>query len=251
METYAWRYHPEFMIRILVNGQDAGEAVKLLPAPASAGIMQNYGLLTRPVPGGLVGYVRQHRDGVNWVPAVDITEARGFAFWLIVQQGAEFPLPDFFDQGSQAFGRQIFYANNLSATGAIDSNLSGNVVVLTSAPVVGDTERGALSSYILSASVAPGDFTQFRAGRILAGAPQGFSITQPVAPTQSKVGLDLSLLPKGAYVIRLEGGSPVEERVFFDQQATGAAVNGIVEIYKDAWQAPPQPREYSIDFPST
>lgn len=250
MEEFAWRYHPEFRISLLVDGQRVGNALKLIPSPASIHTMQNYGLLVKTIPGGAMGYVKQYHNGTNWVPAVAIAQPCTFSFWLQVMQGSGFQFPDFFNQQNQHFGSPIFYANNLSATGVIDSNISGNVVQLTSAPVVSDTEKAGLSNYLLSTSVTPGDFTLIRAGKIMAGAPVNFSISDPIASSQSRVTLDLRLLSKGIYVVRLEGTSPVEERVVFDEKAALAGVNGIIELYKDAWQIPAQPREYRIDFPS-
>jgi hypothetical protein len=251
MQESAWRYRAEFMIRILINGQNADETVRLAPSPSTSVMMSNYGLLTRAVPGGLLAYVRQSFDGVDWTPVVEFEESAAFSFWLLVRRGADFQVLDFFDDGSQVFGRQIFYANNLSATGAIDSNLAGQIVTLTAGNQVGNTERGALSTYLLSAEIAPGDFTLLEAGKVAAGLPVSFSISQPIQPNQSTVALDLRLLPKGMYVVRLQGPSPVEERVVFDEEAARADLNGIIEIYKDAWQTVPQPREYRIDFSST
>ncbi len=246
MEKIVWRYQPEFRISIKINGTDAADAVKVVPAPSFPTPFKNYGVLTRNVPGGAVAYVRQFKQGAGWVPEVNLTAANTFTFWLYLQRKV-----DFFNNGSQRFGRQILYANNLSAAGAIDSNLAANVVQLTTAAAAGDTERGALSTFLLSSAVNPGDFTAFKAGKIAAGAPVSFSVNTPVAPTQTSVGLDVSAMPKGAYIVRLEGGAPVQERVIFDQVASGSAVNGIIEIYKDAWQLGPQPREYSINFLST
>lgn len=246
MDVDAWRYQPEFRINVLINGTSAGDAVKVMLSPAAAAVCRNYGVITRAVPGGLVAYMRQHPNGITWVPAADLTQPVTFTFWLVISHAV-----DFFDAGTQRFGRHIIYANNLSAAGAIDSNLAGNTVQLTAAAAAGNAERGALSTFLLSAAVTPGDYTTFRAGRIAAGAPVSFTVNNPVAPAQSSVGLDVSLLPKGAYVIRLEGGAPVQERVVFDQLASGSEVNGIIEIYKDAWHMAPQPREYSINFLST
>lgn len=246
MNVIAWRYHPEFRIRIQINGTDGGDDVILQPSPSGAEVFRNYGILTRPAPGGLVAFVRQHHNGVNWVPASPITIPVVFAFRFFIRSS-----PDFFDQGTQTFGSMIFYANNLNAAGAIDSNLAGNTVRLTAAAAAGDPERGALSTNVLSASFDPGDFTALRAGRITPGAAVAFSINHPIAAGHTTAGLDVSLLPKGAYVVRLEGGSPVEERVIFDQQAIATNTGGIIEIYKDAWQIAPQPREYSIDFLSS
>lgn len=246
MDVYAWRYQPEFRIGVLINGASAGDAVKVMLSPAAAAVCRNYGVITRAVPGGLIAYMRQHRSGVTWVPAVELTQPITFTFWLIISHTV-----NFFNTGNRRFGRHIFYANNLSAAGVIDSNLAANRVRLTAVANAGNAERGALSTFLLSADIIPGDYNTFRAGKIVAGAPVSFTVNDPVAATQSNVGLDVSLLPKGAYVVRLEGGVPVQERVVFDQQANGSTTNGIIEIYKDAWHMAPQPREYRINFLST
>ncbi len=251
MEKIVWRYIPEFRVSIRVNGADAGDAVRLRPSPASADSIRNYGLLTRATPGGLTAYMKQHHNGVSWVPAVPITQPVLFSFWLTLANGAPFPSIDFFEQGAQQLGRKIFYANNLSAAGAIDANLAGNTVALTAAADAGNAENGALSGLLLSKQVAPGEYTQIRAGKIAPGAPVSFTLNTPVAATQESVGLDLRRLPGGAYVVRLEGGTPLEERVVFDQRAAGGAVSGMIDIYKNAWHMAPQPREYSINFLST
>lgn len=246
MEVHAWRYHPEFRINVLVNGESAGDTVTIIPSPAASAVFRNYGVLTRAVPGGLVAYVKQHRAGVVWQPAVALTQATAFPFWLSIQQQV-----DFFASGTRRFGRQILYANNLNASGAIDSSVVGNTVRLSAAADAGDAERGALSTFILSTNVNAGAFTALRAGKIAAGAPVGFSINEPITAQQTVTGIDISLHPKGSYIVRLEGGAPVQERVIFDQQAAGSNTNGIIEIYKDAWLMAPQPREYSINLLST
>lgn len=246
MNVIAWRYHPEFRIRIQINGTDAGDDVIVKQSPSGADAFRNYGILTRPAPGGLVAFVRQHHNGVNWVPATPIALPVVFIFRLLLRNK-----PDFFDDGAQRFGSMIFYANNLNAAGAIDSNLAGNVVRLTAAAAVGNAERGALSTNVLSTSFDAGDYTALQAGKITAGAAVSYSINDPIAADQTSAGFDLSLSPKGAYVVRLQGGSPVQERVVFDQQAIGSDAAGIIEIYKDAWHIDPQPREYSINFLSS
>ncbi len=249
MEEFAWRYHPEFRINLLIGGQPAGDALRLVPAPTNLTTMHNYGLLVKSIPGGVMGYVKQYHDGTDWVPAIGIAQPCLFSFWLQVMPGSGFQFPDFFNQQHQRFGSSIFYANNLSSTGVIDSNLNGNVVELTSTPLVSDTEQAGLSNYILSTSVAPGDFSLLTAGKVVASAPINFSISIPITPTQTAVALDLRLSPKGTYVVRLEGDDPIEERVVFDEKAALAGISGIIELYRDAWQVPAQPREYRVDFP--
>lgn len=250
MEEFAWRYHPEFKINLLIDGQGVGNILKLVPSPTSVDMMRNYGLLIKSIPGGAMGFVKQYLQETSWLPAVDIAQPCMFSFWLQRGQDTGFQLPDFFNEQNQCFGSPIFYANNLSATGIIDGNIGGNVVRLTSASIVSVTEKAGLSNYLLSTSVTPGAFTEVRAGKIVAGAPVNFSFSDAIVSTQSRIALDFRSRPKGAYVIRLEGTSPVEERVVFDEKAGLAGVNGIIELYKDAWQIPTQPREYRIDFPS-
>src|SRR5690606_8179844 len=150
METIKWRYHPEFMVEIMIDNQPAGEVLELVPSPGSAAIMENYGLLTRSVPRGLVGYVKQRYNGTDWVPEVSIAAPCVFAFWLTIRQGPAEEQLSFFSQSAQVLGRQIFYANNLSASGAIDANLEDGTVVLTEMSTVSASERASLSNCILS-----------------------------------------------------------------------------------------------------
>ena len=190
MEELAWRYHPEFNLFVLINGQPAGDVIEVIAAPSSEKVIDNYGLLIRPVPGGAMAYVRQKPSGANWVAAVDLMQPIKISFWLMVRQGTDIAALDFFELGSQRFGRQILYTDNLSASGAIDSNLVGNVVSLTAAPSAGNTERGALSTELLSAVIVAGDYTMIKAGKIVAGAAVSFPITDPISATLSNVSLD-------------------------------------------------------------
>lgn len=251
MEELAWRYHPEFNLFVLINGQPAGDVIEVIAAPSSEKVIDNYGLLIRPVPGGAMAYVRQKPSGANWVAAVDLMQPIKISFWLMVRQGTDIAALDFFELGSQRFGRQILYTDNLSASGAIDSNLVGNVVSLTAAPSAGNTERGALSTELLSAVIVAGDYTMIKAGKIVAGAAVSFPITDPISATQSNVSLDFRQQDKGAYVIRLEGAVPVQEHVMIDEKAVGSELCGIIDIHKTAWQLAAQPREYRINFSST
>lgn len=250
MEKLVWRYTPEFRIRVRINNTDPGEAVSLALSPLSAATAASFGLLVRATPGGLTAFCRQHFNGVSWVPATALTQPVQFSFWLMIDK-ARAALPDFFEQGTQQLGRRIFYASNLSAAGVIDANLAGNVVALTAAANAGSTENGALSGYLLSHKIVPGAFNQIRAGKIAAGAPVSFTITETVTPLQDRTGLDLRPHPRGAYVVRLEGGTPLQEKVVFDQSAATANVCGVIDIFKQAWHLAPQPREYSINFQRT
>ena len=251
MEELAFRYQAEFNISVQVNGSPAGDAIEILPSPGSQQLLNNYGLLVKPIPGGAMVFVRQKLSGVNWVPSVTLTQPVKFSFWFIVRQGADVAFLDFFKQGTQRFGRQILYTNNLSAAGVIDANLAGNVVSLTAGAAADNAERGALSNYIVSLQIAPGDYNMIRAGEIKAGAPVSFPISDPITAAQSSVSLDFRQLNKGAYVLRLEGAVPVQERVVFDQVAAGSEVNGVIDIHRDNWFMPAQPREYRINFLST
>jgi hypothetical protein len=251
MEELAWRYHPEFNISVLINNQPAGDAIEVIASPSSKKAIDNYGLLIRSVPGSAMTYVRQKPSGVNWVAAVDLTQPIKISFWLMVRQGTDIAFLDFFELGSQRFGRQILYTDNLSAAGVIDANLVGNVVSLTAAPNAGNTERGALSNELLSTAIVPGDYTMIRAGKIVAGAAVSFPVTVPIAATESNVSLDFRQQDKGAYVIRLEGAVPVQEHVMIDEKASGSELCGVIDIHKNAWQLAAQPREYRINFSST
>jgi hypothetical protein len=251
MEELAWRYHPEFNLSVLINGQPAGDSIEVVAAPSSEKIIDNYGLLIRSVPGGAMAYVRQKLSGVNWVAAVDLTQSIKISFWLMVRQGADIAFLDFFEQGAQRFGRQILYTDNLSAAGVIDANLVGDVVSLTAAASAGNTERGALSNELLSTAIVPGDYTMIRAGKIVAGAAVSFPVTATIAATESNVSLDFRQQDKGAYVIRLEGAVPVQEHVMIDEKASGSELCGVIDIHKNAWQLAAQPREYRINFSST
>lgn len=250
MEKLVWRYIPEFRIRIRINNADPGDGVRLILSPLSEAAAANFGLLIRSSPGGLTAFCKQHHNGVTWVPATALTQPVQFTFWLIIDK-ARAALPDFFEQGTQQLGRRIFYASNLTAAGVIDANLAGNLVTLTATANAGNAENGALSGYLLSRKVTPGAFNQIRAGKIAAGAPVSFTLSEAVAPLQERVGLDLRPHPRGAYVVRLEGGAPLEEKVVFDQNAATADVCGVIDIFKQAWHLAPQPREYSINFQRT
>lgn len=251
MEEFSWRYRAEFNITVLINGAAAGDAVTVVPSPLTEQSLKNYGLLVKSIPSGAMVFVKQIRSGVNWVPAVTLTQPVKFSFWLMVQQGSDVAFLDFFNQGTQRFGRQIVYADNLDAAGAIDANLAGNVVSLTAGPAADNTERGALSNYLVSVAVTPGDYNMIRAGEIKAGAAVSFPLSDPLAATESTAALDFRLLNKGAYLLRLEGAVPVEERVVIDEVAAGAEVNGVIDIHRDAWLLAAQPREYRINFLST
>lgn len=250
METLAWRYHPEFTIQLLINGQDAGDTIRLIPAPSDATTFQRYGLLIRNISGQLTLFVKQRHNGTSWIPVASLSQPVVLPFWLQVNHTAA-AIPDFFRQGKQQFGRKILYANNVSGTGAIDANVNGNTVTLSAAAAAGNTENGALSPFLLSAAITPGTFNFIRAGRIQPGAAVSFSINQPLESTQTRAALDFRQQVAGAYVIKLDGGSPVEERVVINDQAALTGVNGIIEIHRDTWHLPSQPRIYQLNFLST
>jgi hypothetical protein len=250
MEPIAWRYHPEFVIRILIDGEGAGDTVEVQPSATTAGALHGYGMLTRPLRGGLLCCVRQRHTGTGWVAAVAIERPVVFSFWLKLRQGEGRLLPAFFVDGTQRFGRKIFYANNLSAAGAIDVGGAGGSVRLTQAARAGAAERGALSGALLSTSFTAGEFTQLRAGAVRAGAAVSFTIAQPIVAEDVRAGLDFSLRPKGAYVVRLQGSPSVQERVVVDQAAVRAEVGGVIDIFRDDWHLPAQPRVYRADFAS-
>ncbi|GAA0560460.1 hypothetical protein [Chitinophaga japonensis] len=250
METLAWRYHPEFTIQLLINGQDAGDRLRLVPAPPDTGTFARYGLLTKSMGSQTSAFVKQKPDGGNWAPLVSLSQPVVFAFWLAVNKNAA-ALPDFFREGKQQFGRKILYANNVSGSGAIDSNLSGNAVSLTAATEAGNAERGAVSPFLLSAGITPGTFTFIRAGRIQAGAAVSYTINQALESTQTRAALDFRQQPAGAYLVKLDGASPVEEPVVVNEQAVLAGIDGIIEIHRDTWHLPLQPRIYNLNFLST
>ncbi len=245
MDVIGFKYQPEFIIRVRIDGEDAGDQVQLMPSPLTIDTINNSGLIIKSTPGILTAHLRQNFDGTNWVPAVDLTEPRTFSFWAIIKTGGNFKSIHFLNANNQVFGRKIFYTNNLSDSGIIDSNLSGNVVLLTSTSY---NEHGSLSSYLMSADITPGVFTQFKAGKLEAGGPVTFSISEIIDSSQTNVELDLRSLSKGAYTLKLEGTAPVAEHVVFDQEAVLSEVNGIIDIYRDAWLLSSPPREYRIDF---
>ena len=248
MENIRWRYQPEFRIQVTVNGTLAGPGLRIMPSPASKALMDKYGVIFRSTNGSLVCHVKQHHNGVAWNPAISLAEPIVFSF--LIQFTQELPVDDFlfFSQGTSTFGRRIFYANNLSATGVIDNNLAANNVRLTPGNDVAVTDTGSLSSGIISRQFSAGTFTQLRVGKIRSGASINFSINQPIAPTQTQSGIDLTIHPKGSYVIRLEGGSPLQERVFIDDASTSGNTSGVIEIFRTTWHVPLQPRNYSVNF---
>jgi hypothetical protein len=250
MQRNAWRFRPEFVVQVQIDGQSPGDTITLHPSVSTAGALRSYGLLTRPLPGGLLCSARQRHTGTGWVPAVPLDEPVVFSFWLKLRQGEGRALPAFFADDAPRFGRKIFYANNLSASGAIDAGAASGSVRLTQAARVGAAERGALSGALLSTRFTPGEFSQLRAGAIRAGAAVSFSITHPIAPDDERAGLDFSLRPKGAYVVRLQGGPSVQERVVVDQATLRAEVSGVIDIFRDQWLLPAQPRVYRADFSS-
>lgn len=250
MESIRWRYQPEFRISVTLNGQLMHAGIRLSPSAYSRVTMENYCVLSTPTGGHLVCSVKQRYEGINWVPAIPLTSPVVFAFVVRLTGDVPFPELDFFGQGSAVFGRRIFYANNLSAAGAIDSNLAGNAVRLTPAADVAQTDAGSICGDITGVQVMPGAFTQFRLGRIRSGAPVAFTHTHIVAASENRVSLDMSAYPRGSYLMRLEGSTPVQERVCIDPVSAGQDLVGVIEIFRDIWHVPAQPRNYTVNFTS-
>src|ERR1044072_3068895 len=152
METLAWRYHPEFTVQLLINGQDADDSIRLSPAPSDAGIFDRYGLLAKNISGQVTVFVKQRHDGIAWIPVASLSQALVLAFWLEAYHAAAW-IPDFYRQGKQRFGKKILYANNVSGTGVIDANVNANTVTLSAPAAAGNTENGALSPFLLTAAI--------------------------------------------------------------------------------------------------
>lgn len=120
METFAWRYHPEFVISILTDGQTA-RSVEVLPSTATLKTLNDRGFIARTNGGVLTCFGRRLLNGADWVPAYEITHPLSFSFWLR-------SLP----------GNTVFYADNLSSTGEIDAGLVNNRLNLIHDPDVQD-----------------------------------------------------------------------------------------------------------------
>ena len=247
MDSIRWRYHPEFRINVTVDGNPAIGA-QIIPSPVSENISDNYGVIFTSANGSLICHVRQHHNGVTWNPAIPLAEPIVLAFALEFTR--ELPVDDFlfYSQGTSTFGRRIFYANNLNASGAIDSNLAANAVRLTPGVDAALSDNGSVSGGIISKQINAGAFTQLRVGKIRPGGPLSFTINQPIPATQTHAGINLTLQSQGSYVVRLDGGAPVEEKVFVDVQSSSGNTSGIIEIFRDTWFAPVQPRNYNVNF---
>lgn len=247
METFSWRYQPEFIIAVLINGQPA-EEISMLPSAAAGKALDNYGFITRTTGGKLTGFGKQVLNGADWAPAYAIDRPLLFSFWLSTRPGNPFRMPGIFDDPAPRFGKPVFYANNLSATGEIDAGLAGNVVELLPDPPLSDEGKAALATYTPSATIPSGEYTAVKAGRISAGAAVEFQLSSPISPLQGEASLDLRSFPGGAHLVVLEGSPSVQEKLIPDEAALAAGVQGIVDIYKDAWRAPAEAIEYRINF---
>ncbi|HLF64386.1 MAG TPA: hypothetical protein VI603_11565 [Saprospiraceae bacterium] len=248
MESIRWRYQPEFRINVTIEGLPVISGLQLIPTFQSCVYMQNYSAITQSRGGTLLFSVKQNHNGVTWIPAIPLTTPFPFAFGLRLNGENPISPLDFFSQGNSTFGRRILYVNNLSPAGAIDSNLIGNNVRLTAAADVSLTDSGSLSAGIPSAEFTPGTFTQFRAGKVRAGSAVTFTTNQTIANTDRRASFDMTLRERGSYVLRLEGGAPIQEFVVVDTSSAQSAIIGIVEIFRDAWLAPLLPRNYTINF---
>ncbi|HYH56093.1 MAG TPA: hypothetical protein VD772_05740, partial [Anseongella sp.] len=147
--------------------------------------------------------------------------------------------------------RLIFYANNLSPAGEIDAGMTGNALELIPSPAQVEEKKGGLSSSTFSVRFPAGSYNEVRAGKIRPGAAVAFQLTKAIQDTQTGAELDFRLLPKGAYIVQLQGSPAKEGRVVFDEAAMAAGIGGIVDIHKDAWRSPSGPNEYRINFIST
>jgi hypothetical protein len=248
MESIRWRYQPEFRINVTIEGQPVRDGLTILPSFQSLGYMQDYGAIAQMRNGVLLFSIKQRHNGVTWVPAIPITTPFPFGFALQFTAESGVSSLDFYGQGTTTFGRRILYLNNLSPAGVIDANIVGNTVRLTPAADVALSDFGSISSGIPSLDFTPGSFTQFRAGKIIAGAVVTFTTNQTIAPTDHHASVDMSSAQTGSYLLRLEGGSPIQERVVIDKRLAGRKVHGYVEIFRDVWQAPLLPRNYTLNF---
>ncbi|QEC53866.1 hypothetical protein EDD80_10839 [Anseongella ginsenosidimutans] len=247
METFSWRYQPEFIIAVLINGQPA-EDFSVLPSAAARKALDNYGFITRTTGGKLTGFGRQVLNGTNWAPAYAIDRPLSFSFWLSTKPGDPFRIPGIFNDPVLRFGKPVFYANNLSTTGEIDADLSGNILELLPDPLLADEKKAALSTYTPAAAITPGQYTAVKARKISAGAAMEFYLSRPISPLQGEASLDFRPFPGGAHLVVLEGSPSLQEKLIPDEAALAAGVQGMVDIYKDAWRAPAEAIEYRINF---
>ena len=248
MESWRWRYHPEFRIQLLVDGQPENSAFSLVADTFGNNAFNNYGLVAKPYDGGIVCHQLQKPDGVNWIPAVDLTSPVRFIFWLLPKAGTDISELTFFSSAATTFGRPALYVNNLDTNGNIDANIAGSVVSLTTGISAGNTERASISTPVVGAEITPADFTEIRAGQIDAGSPVSFTESRPILNTDTHASIDFSILPQGAWFVELVGGSPVSEPVVIDQRFAGCKAIGYIVVYREEWLTPVQPREYQLNF---
>lgn len=248
MEGWKWRYHPEFRVHLMIDGQPALEAFNIVAITRGRTSFDNYGLISRPYPSGIVCHQLQKPDGNNWIPAVDLTQAERFQFWIFKTPTMDLSALTFFASASGSFGRPTLYANNLDATGSLDTNLVGNTVSLTSGNAAANSERAYATAPIIGTEITPAAFTELRAGQVLPGGPVTFSVIEQINVTHTRASLDLTLEPAGAWTIELNGGAPITERAVVDQRFASSNAIALVEIYRDAWLSPPQPRNYQLNF---
>lgn len=254
METFAWRYEPEFILTTLIDGQPAGERIDVFPAAVSdpaadkdvtaGGRAGERNFIMRKESGRLAVFGRQLREGASWAPAYEDGLQVTFTFWLKVPPGASFLLP--VEGPAVSFGRPVFYANNLSGTGEIDSGLTGNTFELPSAAAEENT--AALCTRTASAMIPSGEYTEVRSGKVRAGAPVDYHFSEGVQPSETTVELDFRLLPGGTWMVQLEGSPDLTERLVVDEAALAAGVQGVVDIFRDSWRAPGDPIEYRMNF---
>lgn len=245
MEKFAWRYQPEFIVAVLVNGQPA-TGLEVLPpageAPAGSGF------IVRRNGSRLACFGRQLLKGTDWVPVHAFTRPLSFSFWIRVMPGNAFRIAEIFNDPAVLFGKPVFYADNLSPSGQPDAGLTGNVLELIPDPLLVDEHKAALSTHLPEATINPGEYTAVKAGKIRPGGAVAFQGSSVISPTQTEARLDFRSSPGDARLVVLEGSPDVQEQVIPDEAALAAGAQGIVTIYRDSWRAPAPPIEYRINF---
>lgn len=247
MEMFAWRYRPEFVLSVRVNGAVASD-FEIIPSVATRKTLEDYGFIVRTNEGILTCFGRRLLSGASWGPVYAITRALSFSFWLRALPEAGFRISELLGSSRLRFGKTVFYANNLSASGEIDAGIVGKRFELIPSAAAINEKTGALSTYTPSANFNPGEYTGIRAGKINAGSAVNFSIVADISPAQSSVGLDLRYAPGEAHLVVLNGSPNAQETVIPDEPALSAGVQGVVTIYKDAWNPSSTPIEYRINF---
>jgi hypothetical protein len=248
MESWKWRYHPEFRIQLLVNGLPAEREFNIVSVNTVRNAFKNYGLITRDCAGGIDCHQLQKPDGSNWVPMVDMTEPTCFDFWLLPKAGVDISGLAFFANADPVFGRSVLYADNLDNNGDIDSAIVGGVMPLNAGPSVGSEERASVSHPIVSTDFTAGAYTEIRAGKIRAGSAIVFTESEAIDINDTSASLDFSSLNPGVWRVELVGLTPVIEPVVIDPQFARSDALGHISIYRDAWLTPAQPREYQLNF---